>query len=100
MADIFSDRSLDRSAIVVAGILWKYQNAKHGYAYPSVATIAADGCLHRATVFRALEKLRERGWIITGKSHLKSRAYRVTWPTNWHNTERASRRRTPQKSQH
>src|SRR5215831_15718902 len=57
------DAELSGAALRTAVLLWELQNAKQGYAWPSLTYIAAELKMHKSTVIRSLRILRARGWI-------------------------------------
>ena len=59
------DAELPGAALRTAVLLWELQNAKHGYAWPSLTYIASELKMHKSTVIRSLRILRARGWINT-----------------------------------
>lgn len=62
-ARVVRDRRLSRSALAVAGVIWDSMNVRTGDAWPGVTYIARELRMSRASVFRALKQLAERGWI-------------------------------------
>jgi hypothetical protein len=61
------DAELPGAALRTAVLLWELQNAKHGYAWPSLTYIATELKMHKSTVIRSLRILRARGWITTAR---------------------------------
>jgi Helix-turn-helix domain len=73
------DAELPGAALRTAVLLWELQNAKHGYAWPSLTYIANELKMHKSTVIRSLRILRARGWITTahrGGRH-RTNQYRI-----------------------
>ena len=57
------DSELPGAALRTAVLLWQLQNAKTGYAWPSLTYIATELKIYKSTVIRSLHILRDRGWI-------------------------------------
>jgi len=75
------DPTLPGAAIRVAVLIWDWMNAERGYAWPSLARMASELGIHRATVIRAVGALSERGWISLERStgHHRSNRYRISY---------------------
>lgn len=75
------DPTLPGAAIRVAVLIWDWMNAERGYAWPSLARMAFELGIHRATVIRAVAALSERGWISMERStgHHRSNRYRISY---------------------
>jgi helix-turn-helix protein len=61
------DSELPGAALRTAVLLWQLQNAKTGYAWPSLTYIATELKMYKSTVIRSLRILRARGWITTAR---------------------------------
>jgi hypothetical protein len=78
---VVRDEELPGAAVRVAVLLWELQNAGRGCAWPSLAYIAAQSKMHKSTVIRSLQMLRQRGWITTahrGGRH-RTNEYRIAF---------------------
>jgi hypothetical protein len=81
LAHVARDAELPGAAIRVAVMLWEYQNAKWGCAWPALTTIATELKINKSTVIRSLDILRTRDWITVkrrGGRH-RSNEYRLAF---------------------
>lgn len=65
---ILRDPHLKPSDKVIAGLIMHMINREQGYAYPAIEYLAEETQLSRSTVKRALDQLRDFGWIGTEKA--------------------------------
>ena len=78
---VVRDATLPGAAVRTAVLIWEYQNAKRGCAWPSLTHIATTLKMHKATVVRALKTLKRRGWVTVrhrGGRH-RTNEYRVAF---------------------
>jgi DNA-binding MarR family transcriptional regulator len=62
---VLRDPLLHPSEKVIAGIIMHMINREQGYAFPAIETLAEEAQLSRSTARRALDQLRNLGWIWT-----------------------------------
>jgi Helix-turn-helix domain len=63
LGQVARDSKLSGAALRVAVLLWQYQNDERGCAWPSLERIASELKMHKSTVVRSLQVLRNRDWI-------------------------------------
>lgn len=81
------DSGLGSTARLVAWALSNYMDTRGGSAFPGVERLAADTATSRSTVKRALNELRERGWLVvveSGGGRGRATEYRAAVPKEVH----------------
>lgn len=68
------------TAFRIAYLIADLQHRKHGFAWPSMASLAKAVCMTTKSVHRAVHQLEEAAWLDVERKANNSNRYRLRWP--------------------